>query len=104
MTGENERSMDWEPEADRILAALTGMVPENLRPLAAASGREESELVATDRGASSVTPDDVVRGWIRTTPPEQRNGLVEVIDDLGFDPELFADELETLGDWEEEGS
>ena len=104
MTGDGERSMDWDPEADRILGALTGMVPETLRPLAAASGREESELVASDRGASSVTPDDVVRGWIRTTPPEQRNGLVEVIDDLGFDPELFADELEALGDWEEEGS
>lgn len=104
MTGEGERTMDWEPEAERILAALTGMVPDTLRPLAAASGREESEIVATDRGASSVTPDDVVRGWIRTTPPEQRNGLVEVIDDLGFDPQLFADELEDLGDWEEETS
>lgn len=104
MTGEAGRSMEWDPEADRILGALTGMVPESLRPLAEASGREESELVATDRGAASVTPDDVVRGWIRTTPPEQRNGLVEVIDDLGFDPELFADELEALGDWEEEGS
>lgn len=104
MTGETERTMDWEPEAERILSALTGMVPDTLRPLAAASGREESEIVATDRGASAVTPDDVVRGWIRTTPPEQRNGLVEVIDDLGFDPQLFAEELEDLGDWEEEGS
>lgn len=104
MSGDTERTMDWDAEADRILSAFTSMVPETLRPLAAASGREESEIVATDRGASSVTPDDVIRGWIRTTPPEQRNGLVEVIDDLGFDPELFADELEALGDWEEEGS
>ena len=104
MTGDAENNMDWDADAERVLAALTGMVPDTLRPLAAASGREESEIVATDRGASSVTPDDVVRGWIRTTPPEQRNGLVEVIDDLGFDPELFADELEDLGDWEEETS
>lgn len=32
---------------------------------------------------------------IRTTPPEQRDSLVEVIDDLGFEPELFADELQS---------
>ena len=51
MTGEGERSMEWDPEADRILGAFTGMVPETLRPLAAASGRQESELVASDRGA-----------------------------------------------------
>lgn len=94
--------MEWEQGAERVLSALTAMVPEGLRPLAEATGREESELVASDRGATAVAADDVVRGWIRTTPPEQRNGLVEVIDDLGFDPELFADELQDLGDWEEE--
>ncbi|MGH2379076.1 MAG: hypothetical protein ACRDGT_11445 [Candidatus Limnocylindria bacterium] len=103
MSGGAGRTMEWEDAAERTLAAFTGMVPETLRPLAESAGREESELVAGDRGASAVAADDVVRGWIRTTPPEQRNSLVEVIDDLGFDPELFADDLEGLGDWEEEG-
>lgn len=104
MTDDTRRSMDWDAGAERIIAALTGMVPETLRQLAESAARDESELVASDRGATSVAADDVVRGWIRTTPPDQRDGLVEVIDDLGFDPELFADELESVGDWgEDEG-
>jgi len=104
MTDDERRSMDWDAGAERVIAALIGMVPETLRRLAESAARDESELVASDRGASSVAADDVVRGWIRTTPPDQRNSLVEVIDDLGFDPELFADELESVGEWgEEEG-
>jgi hypothetical protein len=102
MTGEGASRMEWDDGAERVLTALVGMVPETMRPLAEAAGREESEIIAIDRGATAVASDDVVRGWIRVTPPDQRNGLVEVIDGLGFDPELFADELQDLGDWEEE--
>ena len=58
--------------------------------------------VASEHGAASVAVDDVVRGWIRTTPPEQRNGLVAVIESLGLEPELYADELESGEGWEEE--
>jgi hypothetical protein len=101
MTGESA-GMDWDEAAERTLGAFVGMVPETMRPLAEAAGREESEVVAIDRGATEVAADDVVRGWIRITPPDQRNGLVEVIDGLGYDPELFADELGDVGDWEEE--
>jgi hypothetical protein len=43
-----------------------------------------------------------MRGWIRTTPPEQRDGLVAVIEDLGLEPERYADELESGEGWEEE--
>ena len=96
--------MEWDQGAERVMSALTGMVPSTLRPLAEAAAREESEAVAADRGAASVAADDVVRGWIRTTPLEQRNGLVEVIDDLGFDPELFADDLQSDEGWSEEGT
>lgn len=102
MSDESATGMDWDEGAERVLSALVGMVPQTMRPLAEAAGREESEVVAIDRGASAVAADDVVRGWIRITPPDQRNGLVEVIDGLGYDPELFADELQDLGDWEEE--
>jgi hypothetical protein len=45
--------------------------------------------------------DDVVRGWIRTTPPEQRNGLVAVIENLGLEPETYAEELESAEGWDE---
>ena len=95
--------MEWDQGAEHVMSALTGMVPSTLRPLAEAAAREESEAVASDRGATSVAADDVVRGWIRTTPLDQRNGLVEVIDDLGFDPELFADDLQSDEGWGEEG-
>jgi hypothetical protein len=85
--------MNWSEAADSVLLALVGMVPETLRELAGASARDESEAAAEQRGSSDVEVDDVVRGWIRTTPPEQRNGLIAVIDSLGLEPERYADEL-----------
>ena len=94
--------MNWSEAADSMLLALVGMVPETLRELAAASARDESEAVAEQRGASEVDVDDVVRGWIRTTPPEQRNGLVAVIEELGLEPERYAEELESVEDWDME--
>ena len=93
--------MNWEESAEGVLAALTRMVPETLRELATAAARGESEAAASERGAPGVEVDDVVRGWIRTTPPEQRNGLVAVIEDLGLEPERYVDELESAEGWEE---
>ena len=92
--------MTWEPSAERTLGSLVEMVPETLRGLARSTARDESELAAQDRDAAAVEDEDVVRGWIRTTPPEQRDGLVEVIDSLGFDPERFADDLSSSEGWE----
>ena len=94
--------MNWSDAADSVLGALVRMVPETLRELAGASARDESEAIAEQRGAGEVEVDDVVRGWIRTTPPEQRNGLVAVIESLGLEPETYADELESAEGWEEE--
>jgi hypothetical protein len=94
--------MSWSEAADSVLLALVRMVPETLRELAAASARNESEAVAEQRGASLVEVDDVVRGWIRTTPPEQRNGLIAVIESLGLEPEPYAEELESADGWDEE--
>jgi len=94
--------MDWEDSTEGVLATLCGMVPETIRDLARSAARDEAESVASERGVASVSVDDVVRGWIRTTPPEQRNGLVAVIESLGLEPELYADELESGEGWEEE--
>jgi hypothetical protein len=94
--------MSWSEAADSVLLALVRMVPETLRELAAASARDESEAMAEQRGASEVEVDDVVRGWIRTTPPEQRNGLIAVIDSLGLEPERYAEELESAEGWDEQ--
>lgn len=94
--------MRWDGGAERTLHTFADMVPTTLRELASAAARDESELVATDRGADEVRTEDVVRGWIRTTPPEQRNGLVAVIDQLGFEVELFADDLQSDEGWNDE--
>lgn len=94
--------MNWSEAADSVFLALVRMVPETLRELAAASARDETVGVAEQRGASEVEVDDVVRGWIKTTPPEQRNGLVAVIESLGLEPERYAEELESAEGWEEE--
>jgi hypothetical protein len=91
--------MRWDNQAERTLRTLADMVPATLRELATAAARDESELVASDRAGAEVRVEDVVRGWIRTTPPEQRNGLVAVIDELGFDVELFADDLQSDEGW-----
>ena len=93
--------MNWSDAADSMLQALVGMVPETLRELAAAAARDESEAVSEQRGANEVEVDDVVRGWIRTTPPEQRNGLIAVIESLGIEPERYAEELESAEGWDE---
>ncbi len=95
-------TMRWDDNAERTLRSLADMVPATLRELATAAARDESELVASDHESEEVMTEDVVRGWIRTTPPEQRNGLVEVIDSLGFDVELFADDLQSAEGWSDE--
>ena|SRR5260221_10816278 len=97
-------SMRWDGNAERTLRSFADMVPTTLRELATAAARDESEQVASDRESDEVLTEDVVRGWIRTTPPEQRNGLVAVIDGLGFDVQLFAEELESVEGWDDEGS
>ena len=98
--------MNWDEEARGILAQLCGMVPATFRELAEASAREESETLAMEREGDTVTARDVVRAWIRTTPPEQRDALVPVIEDLGFDPVDFSDDLQSEDGWdaEDEGS
>lgn len=94
--------MEWSDAAEGLLATLAKMVPETVRELATVSARDESEGIAQERGATEVEGDDVMRGWIRTTPPEQRNGLIAVIEDLGLEPERYADDLENAEGWDED--
>ncbi len=94
--------MTWSDTAESVLLALVRMVPETLRELAGSAARDEAEAAASERGGGEVEVDDVVRGWIRTTPPEQRNGLVAVIESLGLEPERYAEELEFAEGWDAE--
>jgi hypothetical protein len=92
----------WDEPAEGVLATLCRMVPETIRELARAAAHDEAESVASERDAASVSVDDVIRGWIRTTPLEQRNSLVAVIEDLGLEPEIYENELQSDEGWEEE--
>jgi hypothetical protein len=93
--------MEWSDGAENLLTALARMVPEALRQLARLSARDEAEAVATDRSADEVDVDDAMRGWIRMTPPEQRNGLIAVIESLGLEPERYAEDLEDAEGWDD---
>ena len=94
--------MEWSDGAENLLTALSKMVPESLRMLARMSARDEAEAIASERGASDVDVDDAMRGWIRVTPPDQRNGLIAVIESLGLEPERYADDLENAEGWDED--
>lgn len=96
--------MDWSDGAENLLTALGKMVPETLRQLAQMSAKDEAESFARERGADEVDVDDAMRGWIRITPPDQRNGLVAVIESLGLEPETYAEELENAEGWDGEES
>ncbi len=94
--------MNWEQEAERALEQLCAMVPETYRELARANAQAESEIAAGERGASDIGPEDVIVGWIRMTPHEQRDGLVAIIESLGHDPVEYAEELQSAEEAPEE--
>jgi hypothetical protein len=68
------------------------------------SARDEAESIVSEAGGNEVGVDEAMRGWIRITPPEQRNGLVAVIDSLGLEPERYAEDLENAEGWDDEES
>lgn len=94
--------MEWSEGAENLVIALGKMVPETLRQLAQMSARDEAEAIASDRGASDVDIDDAMRGWIRVTPPDQRNGLIAVIESLGLEPERYVEDLENAEGWDDD--
>ena len=93
--------MEWTETAEAVLSSLLRMVPETYRPLAEGSARAEAEAFALERGEGAVSVEDAVRGWIATTPASARDGLVAVLEQLGLDPEAYADDLTTLPEQDE---
>jgi len=96
--------MNWTEEAEGLIEQLARMVPETLRELARMSARDEAESIVSEAGGDEVRVNDAMRGWIRITPPEQRNGLIAVIESLGLEPETYAEELENAEGWDDEVS
>ena len=94
--------MEWSDGAENVLTALAKMVPESLRLLARLSAKDEAEAIASERSADEVDVDDAMRGWIRVTPPEQRNSLIAVIESLGLEPERYVEDLEDAEGWDDD--
>jgi hypothetical protein len=94
--------MEWSEGAENLVTALGKMVPESLRMLAQMSAQDEAEAIASDRGSSEVDVDDAMRGWIRVTPPDQRNGLIAVIESLGLEAERYGEDLENAEGWDDD--
>lgn len=94
--------MEWEQQAEVTLEQLCAMVPETYRELARANARDESEVAAGEREAAEVGPEDVIVGWIRMTPADQRDALVPIIESLGHDPLEYSEELQSEGEGPEE--
>ncbi len=94
--------MEWTEEAESLIEQLARMVPETLRQLASLSARDEAESIVREAGGSEVDVDETMRGWIRITPPEQRNSLIAVIESLGLEPERYVEDLEDAEGWDEE--
>ena len=91
--------MEWTEEAESLIEQLARMVPETLRQLASLSARDEAESIVREAGGSEVDVDETMRGWIRITPPEQRNSLIAVIESLGLEPERYVEDLENAEGW-----
>jgi hypothetical protein len=96
--------MEWTEEAESLIEQLARMVPETLRQLATMSARDEAESIVSQAGGTEVDVDETMRGWIRITPPEQRNSLIAVIESLGLEPERYANDLEDAEGWDDEES
>jgi len=94
--------MEWTEGAESLIEQLARMVPETLRQLASLSARDEAESIVREAGGSEVDVDETMRGWIRITPPEQRNSLIAVIESLGLEPERYVEDLEDAEGWDEE--
>jgi hypothetical protein len=55
------------------------------RAMAKNAIRSGAENAARQRGATAVAPEDVIRGYIVTTPGPQKSGLRKTMEKLGID-------------------
>ncbi len=85
--------MEWESAAEQQFNQLLKEVPIMFRAMAKNAIRSGAENAARERGASSVSPEDVIRGYIVTTPGPQKGGLRKIFEKLGIDTGPYEDLL-----------
>ncbi|MFD0588580.1 DUF2621 domain-containing protein [Paenibacillus sp. GCM10027627] len=81
---ERSRSM-WNDESKAFLDELVSPVPTAFRDIAKHSIAARIGQVAIDYGASSVTREHCIEGYIRATPKRDYRSLVTFLDKKGID-------------------
>ncbi|PZD94936.1 DUF2621 domain-containing protein [Paenibacillus sambharensis] len=81
---ERSRPM-WTDESKQFLDVLVSPVPGPFRDIAKHSIAAKIGQVAIESGASSVTRDHCIEGYIRATPARDYRSLVSFLDKKGID-------------------
>ncbi|MFD0961204.1 DUF2621 domain-containing protein [Paenibacillus chungangensis] len=81
---ERSRSM-WNEESKALLNELVSPVPTAFRDIAKHSIAAKIGQVAIEQGASTVTRDHCIEGYIRATPKRDYRSLVSFLDRKGID-------------------
>lgn len=81
---ERSRSM-WTDESKRFLDELVSPVPSAFRDIAKHSIAAKIGQVAIDNGASEVTREHCIEGYIRATPKRDYRSLVSFLERKGID-------------------
>lgn len=81
---ERSRSM-WNEESKALLDELVSPVPSAFRDIAKHSIAAKIGQVAIEHGASKVTREHCIEGYIRATPKRDYRSLVSFLDRQGID-------------------
>jgi hypothetical protein len=81
---ERSRSM-WTDDSKQLLNELVSPVPSAFRDIAKHSIAAKIGQVAIEHGASSVTREHCIEGYIRATPKRDYRSLVSFLDSQGID-------------------
>ncbi|RJX41655.1 DUF2621 domain-containing protein [Paenibacillus pinisoli] len=81
---ERSRSM-WGDESKQFLDELVSPVPQAFRDIAKHSIAAKIGQVAIEKGASTVTREHCIEGYIRATPKRDYRSLIHFLDKKGID-------------------
>jgi hypothetical protein len=84
-------SLEWQPEAARLLQQLLTLVPLEFRDISRQRATARAEYLAVAAGGLCTSTDHALQGLVDITPAFQHALLAERIRAAGHDPEpLFA--------------
>jgi Proto-chlorophyllide reductase 57 kD subunit/Protein of unknown function (DUF2621) len=82
--------MDWNEAAEQLLEQILMTTPLPVRQVIEAQVRQNAEAAAEKEGRSRISTNQLVEGWIESTPAALRGELPRQMERLGLDPEEFS--------------